>query len=316
MKHGVIVLALMCLGTVASFATDGSIPASDGMPTADQVELTAAELEALEGGDLLLAVDRDKQMMVVTRINPGNYSSIECYTVKVTTSVVRDKDLGVGNPKGNMENTNRTVTLGGQQVLPTQFPSGTAKVVSTPTTRPQVTGPVIQTTARQPVSVVDSSRTKTGASLPDSGYNIHYIDPFLGSNTLGCIGVQSLAGMIQLTNTLLADNKSYTAGQTPNQTVTVSAYTNNTPPPDSVFKATEAGPKPAVPGAAPAKSTPAPSTPSAPKPAPAAPAAPQAPPPAPVAAPVPLPPAPVAVPVPAPVVPSKTAVTAKPLKEL
>jgi len=196
--------------------------------------LTAQEQEAIEGGDLLLSVNRDVQMMTVTRINPGNYDNIQCYTVKVTTSVTRQAEVEKGVPKGAMENPARVVAGANLK----QFPATTATVLPVTKTQPEVVGPVIRTTATQQVTVAAPTPGES-PTRSDSGYNIHYVDPAKGSNTLGCIGVQSQAGMDKIVASLAADNKSYSDPSQAKQTVTVSAYTNGVIPPASTFKATE-----------------------------------------------------------------------------
>jgi len=248
MKHGTILLALTCWSAAGLCAADLSIPASTGMRAeAGLVALSPDELAAIEGGDLLLDVDRNTQMMTVTRINPGNYDNIQCYSVKVTTSVVRQSEVAAGVPKGSIDNPARSVPSSGGQAILKQFPSGTANLSSVTVTQTAVTGPVIRTNAQQTVPLTN------GGAITDTGYNIHYVDPAKGSNTLGCVGVQSQAGMAKVVDSLKVDNGSYAPGATKVQTVSVNSYTNGTPPPAATFRATET--KPTTP-------PPAPSTPS------------------------------------------------------
>lgn len=245
MKHGTILLALTCWSAGALYAADSSIPASVGMPG---VEVLSPDLwEAIEGGDLFLDVDRDAQMMTVTRITPGDYSNIECYSVKVTTSVTRNLDVSGTQSKGAMENSIRDLTSqqsalipAGETRKPTQFPSGTSTLSPTVGSQDGVTGPVVRSNASQEVRGTDADN-KAG-NFVDSGYNIHYVDPAKATNTFGCIGVQSLAGMEKVANSLNADNASYLPGQTPNQTINVTNYTNGTPPPAQTFTAVEKKP--------------------------------------------------------------------------
>ena len=245
MKHGLNVLALTCWMAGAAFASE----------TGPQV-LPPEQWETIEGGDLFLSVDRDTQMMTVTRVTPGNYGSTEAYAVKVTTAVVRNTDVTASLPKGALTNVNRPLGDGEKQPLPTQFPTGTAQLGATTTTSPLVTGPMITTNAAPMIP----AKTANGPTMvPDSGYNIHYVDPAKSSNTMGCIGVQSTAGMAQLLTTLKTDNATYASPSDAKQTVTVSSYTNGTPPPASTFTAVEK--KPVV--------TPAPVPAPAPTPAPA-----------------------------------------------
>lgn len=245
MKHGTILLALTCWSAGALYAADASIPASVGMPGVEV--LSPDQWEAIDGGDLFLDVNRDSQMMTVTRITPGNYNNIECYSVKVTTSVTRNSDLSSTQAKGAMENTSRNLSSmqsklipEGETRKPTQFPSGTAKISSTAGTQDQVTGPVLRTNASQLVNGTNAK--KQPGTFVDTGYNIHYVDPAKATNTLGCVGVQSLSGMNKVANSLKVDNASYSPGQTPNQTINVTAYTNGTPPPAATFAATEKKP--------------------------------------------------------------------------
>lgn len=244
MKRGLILPALVCWSAGAMFAADTSIPASTGMPEAGLVALTADEQEAIAGGDLYLAVNRDTQMMTVTRIVPGDYTNAESYAVKVTTSVTRNSDVTSTVAKGAMENKNRDLNAGLGSAFPKQFPTTTAQLSSTPTTRANVTGPVIQTNATQTVTTTDGNKNATGQRI-DSGYNIHYVDPAKAQNTWGCIGVQSAAGMAKVVNSLKTDSASYPAGAPKVQTVTVSAYTNGAVPAASTFQAKEVKPTPA-----------------------------------------------------------------------
>jgi len=180
-----------------------SIPASAGMLGGGLTALSQDELEAIDGGDLYLSVDRDSQMMTVTRVTPGDYSNVESYSVKVTTSVVQNKETASGIAKGAMENPTREVKSGEQTVLLKQFPTGTANLASTAGPGKGVTGPVIRTDATQQVTVV-ASGVAVGTKA-DSGYNIHFVDPAKSTNTLGCIGVQSESGMAKLVATLNRD---------------------------------------------------------------------------------------------------------------
>jgi hypothetical protein len=236
-------------------AAETGIPASLGMPGGGLTALTLEEQLAVEGGDLYLAVDRDTQMMTVTRVTPGDYGNTESYAVKVTTSVVRNSDVSTANPKGAMENTKREVDFGSGTVLTKQFPTGTAKLSSTVGSQPEVTGPVIRSSATQPVAAT-ANLVKTGATVTDSGYNIHYVDPAKSTNTLGCIGVQSQQGMTAVVATLNRDTASYKADATVKQTVAVSSYTNNTPAPASAFKPSPPPPPPAPVVVTPARSYP------------------------------------------------------------
>lgn len=247
MKHGTILLALTCWSAGAIYAADTSIPASVGMPGVEV--LSPDQWVAIEGGDLLLDVNRDTQMLTVTRITPGNYDNIECYSVKVTTSVTRNMDVAAGGTKGAMENSQRPLANAQSSLIPmnetrtpTQFPTGTAKVVPSNGLQDGVTGPVIRTDASQLVKGTDAKGVS--GTFTDTGYNIHYVDPAKATNTFGCIGVQSQAGMEKIVNSLKVDNASYGSGQTPNQTVNVSAYTNGTPPPPKAFTAVETKPAP------------------------------------------------------------------------
>lgn len=247
MKHGTILLALTCWSAGAMYAADTSIPASVGMPGVEV--LSPDQWEAIEGGDLLLDVNRNTQMMTVTRITPGNYDNIECYSVKVTTSVTRNTDVALGATKGGMENTKRGLTFDDSNLIPkketrtpTQFPTGTATLSPTVGPQDKVKGPVIRTNASQMVNGTDVAGVS--GTFKDTGYNIHYVDPAKATNTFGCIGVQSEAGMAKLANSMKVDNASYGSGQTPKQTVNVSAYANGTPPPAKTFTAVETKPAP------------------------------------------------------------------------
>ena len=241
MKHGWIGLALMCCMAGAAVAAETGVPASLGTPREGLTALTLDEQLAVEGGDLFLSVDRDTQMMTVTRVTPGDYGNTEAYAVKVTTSVVRNSDVTPSTPKGSMENPNRGLTSResdlipkGEQRTPTQFPSGTANLSPKVGSQPAVTGPVIRTDATQSVKV--SGNAAGNSTVADSGYNIHYVDPAKSTNTLGCIGVQSEQGMTKVVATLNRDTASYKPDTTVKQTVAVSSYTNNTPAPASAFK--------------------------------------------------------------------------------
>lgn len=246
MKHGLMMLALLCWFASAAFAA----PGGPGGPQA----LSLQEMEAVEGGDLFLAVDRNRQMMTVTQVTPGYYYGSQSYSVKVTTSVVRNQDLSAQNVKGDMTNAKReiamnTTNLKGEQLyqLPVQYPSGTYSLDSRPTTLPSITGPAIRTSAYQVVPVVTFGGSLYG-STKDSGYYIHYANPAAATNTLGCIGVQSLEGMNKVAATLKADTATYSSPAAVKQTVTVSAYTTTTPPPAVAF--TPSGYTPPVPPAA------------------------------------------------------------------
>ena len=230
MKHGLNLLALLCWMAGAAFASE----------TGPQV-LTPDQCEVIEGGDLYLAVNRDNQMMTVTRVTPGNYGNTEAYSVKVTTSVVRNSDVDSSTSKGAMVNNNRPLGSSDVKPLPAQFPTGTAKLTPTTSTSPQVQGPVIKTNAA-PTILAQAGSSYTTYS--DSGYNIHYVDPAKSTNTLGCIGVQSESSMTKLVNTLNTDNATYSNPSQAKQTVTVSAYSKGSPPPASTFAAQEKKPTP------------------------------------------------------------------------
>jgi hypothetical protein len=216
MKHGLWILTQACwLGTLALSADPGG----------GQRPLTAAELEQCAGGDLSLVVNRDRQVMTVTRTVPGTATIVEEYTVPVVTSVVRSQDITASNLKNSMMNTQRDLAVGGETVFSKQFPTGTARLSSRLGTQAEIAGPVIRTNATQDVFTTNGFGVITGAR-PDYGYNIHYADPAKGSNTLGCIGVPSEAGMAKVASSLAADTAATTQAKTPlNQQVTVTAYT-------------------------------------------------------------------------------------------
>jgi hypothetical protein len=171
MKRIALAVGLACL--VLSGAAASQFEGLENLP-----QLSVADLEELNGEALYLGVDRTGKTMTVTSIVPGDYSKIECYTVGVTTEVVRNSDRDL--PKNARVNTNKTiVATNGVSYNPQQIDSGTYNLSYTKS-NVGGQGPGIK------IDVTQIAFNKYGEGAASNDLFLHR-SAF--DNTNGCVGV-------------------------------------------------------------------------------------------------------------------------------
>lgn len=119
-----LMCAVLLISPVVFAETGFSIDGHPGF-----VALQLAMLEEFEGGDLLLAVHRDRQTMTVYNGSPESIvnGKAETYNVRVTTQVVTNGQAAQGQNKNAMQR-NSTVLEGDLAYYPKQLPAGTYKL--------------------------------------------------------------------------------------------------------------------------------------------------------------------------------------------
>ncbi|MEI8093441.1 MAG: hypothetical protein WCG80_04460 [Spirochaetales bacterium] len=173
MKRIVLLVGLACLVLSGAVASE-----FEGLETLPQLSL--ADLEKLDGEALYLGVDRTGKTMTVTSIVPGDYSHIECYTVAVSTEVVRNSDKNL--PKNAMVNTNKTIVASnGVSYNPQQLTSGTYNLSATKANVGGM-GPGIK------IDVAQVAVNQKGQVAVSTDFFVHGI-PY--DNTNGCVGVKN-----------------------------------------------------------------------------------------------------------------------------
>lgn len=140
-KRTVPLFLLCSLIAAYAFCDEAQFPAesdtttvsvlSYAFPSGWGLPLTEQELHGIEGGDLMLAVDRDAKTMKVYTFNKaellrGGLETLKSYEVPVTTEVVRHKDVSKDLPKTAKVNTSKKEkNVDGDSYHPVQIPAGT-----------------------------------------------------------------------------------------------------------------------------------------------------------------------------------------------
>jgi len=173
------IYGLMCAVLLISpgvFAETGF--SIDGHP--GFVALQIAMLEEFEGGDLLLAVHRNRQTMTVYNGSPESIvnGKAETYDVRVTTQVVTNAQAAQGQNKNAMQR-NSTVLEGDKAFYPTQMPAGTYTLDYSKTGG--ATGAALHIKASVP------TKKKNGDMVNMSDFYVHDTKV---DNTWGCVGVK------------------------------------------------------------------------------------------------------------------------------